>query len=25
VLEIALLAVEVLPKMPVGGVKQTQG
>jgi len=25
VLEIALLAVQVLPKVPVGGVKQTQG
>ncbi|MNG21133.1 hypothetical protein D3C84_1054670 [compost metagenome] len=25
VLEIAFLAVQVLPKVPVGGVKQTQG
>jgi hypothetical protein len=25
VLEIALLAVQVLPKVPVGGVEQTQG
>jgi hypothetical protein len=24
-LEIALLAVQVLPKVPVGGVEQTQG
>jgi hypothetical protein len=25
VLEIALLTMQVLPKVPVGGVKQTQG
>jgi hypothetical protein len=25
VFEVAILAVQVLPKVPVGGVKQTQG